>query len=249
MQSETEKQQSKPGEGTTENMEAVKNLESKQMKPTEVHEPPAMVFAGHAIPVETAQMVAGPTAASNPEDQQQSLTTRKTYHSSLLPPPEGGRPTAQYLIGNDPSIPEARKRYSWTFGFGLVFIRLGQLDFRGPGVYVPQAVNIIVLMHGAHVDLSTAVFVHPVTTIRLFSICGGARVTLPRGVRLETNGLGICGGFRGYDDYSLSANYSPRPDAPLVKVVGMSICGGASADCNLAVEPLLIVQHEQLALV
>jgi len=165
----------------------------------------------------------------------------KTYHSSTLPSQSIMGPRAQYLTGADPVIEQQQRTHLSSSGLGFTFIRAGVVDVKGH-VVVPRSISLFNLCHGSDLDFSQAIFVHPVTTVRVLTICGGIRITIPRGVRVEASGLAICGSMEGLDDYGRAANNAVL-EAPLIRIVGISICGGAGADLNLAVEPLVIVKH------
>ena len=94
------------------------------------------------------------------------------------------------------------------------------------------------ILGGDKIDLSRADFVHPITTISTGNILGGLKVIVPRGVRVETRGLGILGGFKGLDSQTVHAGQ----DAPLVIIQGLAILGGVKATINHDAPPLKIVK-------
>ena len=61
--------------------------------------------------------------------------------------------------------------------------------------------------------------------LRVVAFMGGLQVRVPPGVRLETDGVAIMGGFedRVHDPGAA------RPDAPVVRVTGVAIMGGVDA--------------------
>jgi zinc-ribbon domain len=94
------------------------------------------------------------------------------------------------------------------------------------------------ILGGDKIDLSYADFVHPVTTITTGTILGGLKVIVPRGVRVETRGLGILGGFKGLNGQTVHAGQ----EAPLVVIQGLSILGGVKVDLNERAPPLRIIK-------
>jgi len=95
------------------------------------------------------------------------------------------------------------------------------------------------ILSGTKIDLSRADFVHPITTIHAGTILGGVKVIVPRGVRVETNGIGILGGFKGMQSQTVNAGQ----DAPLIVINGLAILGGVKVIVNTTVPPVRIVAH------
>jgi len=133
---------------------------------------------------------------------------------------------AQYHPEASAELERERKMHMKGKAFGVLFIRGGDfLDAHGP-VVVPRKIVVLVILSGAHIDLSEAIFVHPVTEIRVVSILGGVVVTLPPGVRLETTGLAILGSFAGTSKPPVTL------DAPLLRMKGVAILGAAVGSTN-----------------
>ena len=90
---------------------------------------------------------------------------------------------------------------------------------------VPRRLRIIAVMGGVDLDLRQAQLPPGVTEIRAFVFMGGLQVRVPPGVRLETDGVAIMGGFedRVHDPGAA------KPDAPVVRVTGVAIMGGVDA--------------------
>jgi len=63
-------------------------------------------------------------------------------------------------------------------------------------------------------------------TIWAFAVFGGIDITVPEGVTVRNEGVGIFGGFgaRGSDD--------PHPDAPVVVVKGLALFGGVGGQSS-----------------
>jgi hypothetical protein len=63
-----------------------------------------------------------------------------------------------------------------------------------------------------------------VTEIEIFALMGGVDIKVPTGLRVETTGLGIMGGF------SVSgADADPGPDAPVLRITGVATMAGVDA--------------------
>ena len=90
---------------------------------------------------------------------------------------------------------------------------------------VPRRLRIVAVMGGVDLDLRQAELPPGVTEIHAFVFMGGLHVLVPPGVRLETDGVAIMGGFedRVHDPGAA------RPDAPVVRVTGIAIMGGVDA--------------------
>jgi hypothetical protein len=106
---------------------------------------------------------------------------------------------------------------------------------------VPKTIHVGQVLTATKIDLSVADFVHPVSTISVGTVLGGLKVTVPRGVRVETHGIGILGAFRGIDSQTVNAGQGQ--DAPLVIVQGMTILGGATVVVNRGVPPIHVIEE------
>jgi len=106
-------------------------------------------------------------------------------------------------------------------GLNLLAI-MGGVTRRGRWV-VPPRMQVWAVMGGVTLDLRDAQFTAAVTEIRILAVMGGVQIRVPPGVRLETDGVAIMGGF---DD-------NPgvfRSDSPVVRVTGFAFMGGVGTD-------------------
>ncbi len=100
---------------------------------------------------------------------------------------------------------------------------MGGAERKG-GWVVPKLVRCIAVMGGVDLDMREAQFAEGVTEIEVFAMFGGVDISVPTGVRVETTGLGIMGGF------SVSgADADPGPNAPVLRISGAAIMGGVDA--------------------
>jgi len=85
---------------------------------------------------------------------------------------------------------------------------------------VKRRTNAVAVFGGHDLDMTDAVFEGREVTIWAFAVFGGIDITVPEGVTVRNEGVGIFGGFaaRGSDD--------PHPDAPVVVVKGLALFGG-----------------------
>ncbi|MGH7540299.1 MAG: DUF1707 domain-containing protein, partial [Gemmatimonadota bacterium] len=82
-------------------------------------------------------------------------------------------------------------------------------------------VTVLALMGGALLDFREATFAEPVTSVTIFAVMGGVEIVVPPGVRVESHGIAIMGGFAGTEPAR-----PPAPDAPLIRLHGLALMGG-----------------------
>ena len=90
---------------------------------------------------------------------------------------------------------------------------------KGPWA-VPQTIRAITVMGGIELDMRFAQLTAPVTEIQIFAVMGGVSLIVPPGVRVESEGFAIMGGF-GNDVGEPSS-----PNAPTVRLTGFALMGG-----------------------
>lgn len=89
----------------------------------------------------------------------------------------------------------------------------------------PARIRAVACMGGIGLDLREATLTAPVTDIYVFALMGGVEIIVPPGVRLETDGFAIMGGFED----QLKEPASRDPDLPVIRVRGLAIMGGVEA--------------------
>ena len=93
------------------------------------------------------------------------------------------------------------------------------------GAWVPARHNWVVNLIGGYVlDFREAQLGPGVTDVHLFAVIGGTKVLVPPDVRVECSGIGIIGGF-GHEETVTSTT---DPEAPVIRVTGVAIIGGAN---------------------
>jgi hypothetical protein len=114
------------------------------------------------------------------------------------------------------SAPAGRKPVRWLIAIMGGGHRRGR--FRAVG-----KINAIGIMGGDEIDLREAEIEGGELTLNLFSLMGGANVYVPDSIEVDLGGFSIMGGneVRGYDR-------TPRPGAPVVRINGFALMGGAS---------------------
>lgn len=100
---------------------------------------------------------------------------------------------------------------------------MGAAERKGAWV-VPRQLKVFAAMGGVDLDFREAQFGSGVTEVEVFALFGGVDIKVPTGVRVESTGVGIMGGF------SVSgADADPGPDAPVLRINGVAIMGGVEA--------------------
>lgn len=207
-----------------------------------------------AAPVATSD---GPTLQEETSAERTNATfTSPTTNSSINNNPDPVEPSGKpfhSVPGNDytdqnalaepamfwknpsPAMLERASKYQ-AMG-GILF--LATACHKGGKFTLPKTIHCGQILTGNKLDLSRADFVFPVTTIIVGTILGGMKVIVPRGVRVETTGFGILGGFKGLP--SQTVNASQVDNAPLLIVQGLSILGGAKVSVNHDVPPVQVI--------
>lgn len=130
-----------------------------------------------------------------------------------LPVPAGQGPRP--AVADDANVPSrsaAPKRFlALLSGVG----RMGRWE-------VPARVRAVAVLGGIDLDLRQAILTAPVTEITVTAVLGGVSVKVPAGVRLESEGSAILGGFAD----QVIEPQSEDPNAPIVRVRGIAILGG-----------------------
>lgn len=94
---------------------------------------------------------------------------------------------------------------------------------RRAGRWAPPAELVAVaIMGGVELDFRDAVLSAGVTEINCFTFWGGIDITVPPGVRVDSTGFALLGGF----DQDAELETRPGPDAPVIRVNGFALMGG-----------------------
>lgn len=96
---------------------------------------------------------------------------------------------------------------------------IGGLRVDGPW-RMPRHVIVGALVGGAKMDLSQAQLAAPEVMLTKVSLVGGARITVPPGIRVELSGFSLIGGTR------IEAGPEPGPGAPTIRIRAFGIVGG-----------------------
>ncbi|GAA0609299.1 DUF1707 and DUF2154 domain-containing protein [Kribbella sandramycini] len=85
---------------------------------------------------------------------------------------------------------------------------------------VKRRTNVFAVFGGHDLDMTHAVFEGREVTVWTFAVFGGIDLTVPDGVTVRNEGIGIFGGF-GFE-----GDTEPHPDAPTVVIKGLALFGG-----------------------
>lgn len=93
----------------------------------------------------------------------------------------------------------------------------------------PRQLHVLAVMGGAELDFREAQFGPGVTTVTVFATMGGVEIIVPPGLRVESDGFALMGGF----EHSGGSPASPDPSAPLLRISGLAIMGGVDIQVRL----------------
>lgn len=129
-----------------------------------------------------------------------------------LPEPE----TPATAAPGVPTVPDAQVR-DWQ----VVAAVMGGAERKGS--WTPaRTLYVVALMGGVDLDFREARFPPGVTTVHVLALMGGVDILIPPGLHVESEGIGIMGGFGGRDQPGASVD----PDAPTLRINGVAFMGG-----------------------
>lgn len=132
-------------------------------------------------------------------------------------------PVTQPSVSNSPVPIEEPADPSQSFDTMVAIFGGGERTGRWR---VKRRTNAFAVFGGHDLDMTNAVFEGREVTIYAFAVFGGIDITVPEGVTVRNEGVGIFGGFgaRGSDD--------PNPNAPTVVVKGLALFGGVGGQSS-----------------
>jgi hypothetical protein len=149
--------------------------------------------------------------------QAYAATTLPELHALVadLPTEPVGGPSSSVAIARPESVSERQ----------VVLAVLGGAERKGVWT-PPRQLHVFAVMGGVELDFREARFGPGVTEVTCFAMMGGIEMVVPPGVRVESNGMGLMGGF----SHSGSAEPPTDPDAPVLRIGGVAIMGGVELD-------------------
>ena len=136
-----------------------------------------------------------------------------------LPSLAPGAPPAAVPVPGQQGSPMVQREEG--HGWRAFIAVMSGITRKGPWI-VPRRLHALAFMGGIDLDFRSARLTHPVTDISIVSIMGGAVLTIPPGVRVESDGFAIMGGF----DDAPTALTTTDPDAPVIRLRGFALMGG-----------------------
>lgn len=123
-------------------------------------------------------------------------------------------------------IPGARVAQEFAVperGVGMAF--MGGFA-RGRGWVLPRHFKAMAVMGGVELDLRDARFGPGVSEVEVFVLWGGVEILVPDGVRVESVGMAVMGGF------SIKSGEASLddPDAPVLRISGFALMGGVDVN-------------------
>lgn len=104
-------------------------------------------------------------------------------------------------------------------------------ESRRGGVWTPaRSLRVLAVMGGATLDFREAAFGPGVTEVSVLAIMGGVHIVVPPGLRVESNGMGIMGGF---EHRGSTAAPSADPGSPVLRITGLALMGGVEIHVRL----------------
>lgn len=145
------------------------------------------------------------------------------------------------VVGDLPAVAARSRKHARRFVIGI---------FGGPTLRgrwrVARRLFALCLFAGVDLDLRRAELSHPVATIYLLTVFGGSDIYVPKGVEVDLRGFAI---FGGNDEWGEEGEI--RPGAPLVRVVALTVFGGADvrhvpADSDASLRELIKASRREL---
>ncbi len=87
---------------------------------------------------------------------------------------------------------------------------------------VPEQLTAFALFGGVELDLTEASFAGPEAEFTAIAVMGGVDITVPEGITVQVDGMGIFGGF------DQQAEGPGAPGAPVLRIKGVAFFGGVS---------------------
>jgi uncharacterized protein DUF1707 len=115
-----------------------------------------------------------------------------------------------------PALAPARKPVRWMVAIMAGSQRRGR--FRAVG-----RINAVSIMGGDEIDLREAEIEGGELTLNLVAIMGGATIYIPDSVELDVGGFSLMGG-----NTEIGSERSPRPGAPVIRLLTWNLMGGAT---------------------
>lgn len=87
---------------------------------------------------------------------------------------------------------------------------------------LPERLRVFAVLGGVELDFREVVFPPGVTEVQIYCVMGGCEVIVPPHVHVESDGIGVMGGFETYDRVPATV----EPDEPILRIRGFALMGG-----------------------
>jgi hypothetical protein len=132
-----------------------------------------------------------------------------------------GLPSLDLPPARSPEESTALARPGYASDYQIVLALMGGAVRQGP--WTPaHNVYVTTLMGGTCLDFREANLDAGVTDVYVLAIMGGVEIIVPPGLRVESNGIGIMGGF----DHGNPSGRATDRNAPILRISGVAIMGG-----------------------
>jgi len=121
---------------------------------------------------------------------------------------------------------------------GVLFIMVNKWN-SFDGKAVPKKLSCTNILSGSEINLTRARFIYPKTVVTAVSILAGAKIVVPRGVKVVVRGVGILGGFKDCEDTAASNQMK----APVIEIQGVSILGGVDIKIDHNCPPIRAISE------
>jgi hypothetical protein len=122
--------------------------------------------------------------------------------------------------GRGSGAPAVRPRRPVRWIVALLGGGIHRVRFRAVG-----SINVAALIGGPSIDLRNAEIEGSELTVNTFALIGGSFIYVPDAVEVETSGFSLLGAGGAQQQGSLR---DPRPGAPVIRVRGFALIGGAN---------------------
>jgi len=104
---------------------------------------------------------------------------------------------------------------------GVAIAVMGGTERKGNWI-PPRKLVAVAAMGGVELDFREARFAAGVSEVMAVAFWGGVEIVVPPGIRVESNGIALMGGF----DHPAGENEEVVADAPVLRIGGVAFMGG-----------------------
>jgi hypothetical protein len=105
---------------------------------------------------------------------------------------------------------------------------MGAAVRKGPWT-APRQLHVLAVMGGAELDFREAQFGPGVSTVTVFATMGAVEIIVPPGIRVESDGFALMGGF----EQSGGSTAAADPSMPMLRISGIAIMGAVEITVRL----------------